>query len=199
MADLADDGELYKRAVTGDRSAVEALVSRHHGDLVLYLRARTRVEGAAEDAVAEAWLQFFRHVKKAGEDPSRALDKPESIRFWLYRTAVNALNTYFRGQGRQAELADRATAEAETQGLTVQDDDDLATLDAIEGEERRVRLRDALSRLGEQCRELLSLMAADPPLSYAEIAELTGRPVGSLGPTRQRCLSQLRRQMGVAG
>lgn len=189
------DGELYKLAVAGERAAVEALVERHHGDLILFLRSKTSAVAAAEDAVAETWLRFFRHLKDAAAEPERVLNKPESVRFWLYRTAVNALNDQFRSSGRQATLADRATSEAQAQGLTSHQPDELADL---EGEERRSALREAFGLLGERCRELLSLLSTDPPLSYAEISDLTGRPVGSIGPTRQRCLAQLRQVMGVA-
>lgn len=189
-----DDGELYKLAVSGRREAVEALVARHHPDLVVYIKAKTNDRAVAEDAVGEAWLRFFRHLKEAAEDPARALDKPESIRFWLYRTALNALRDQFRRSGRQSDLADRATSEARALGTTSHDPDEL---EGLEGEERRSALRAAFTQLSERCRELLSLMLADPPLSYAEIAEIVDRPVGSLGPTRQRCLGELRSVMGV--
>lgn len=188
------DGELYKLAVGGDRAAVEAIVERHHGDLLLFLRSKTNMAAVAEDAVAEAWLRFFRHLKDAAANPDRALNKPESVRFWLYRTAVNALNDHFRSSTRQSELSERVTSEAKTQGQTAFEPDELA---GLEGEARRSALRDAFVHLSDRCRELLSLLATDPPLSYTEISELTGRPVGAIGPTRQRCLASLRRQMGV--
>lgn len=188
------DGELYKLAVAGDRAAVEALVARHQGDLLISIRSKTNVPAAAEDAVAEAWLRFFRHLREASARPERALTKPESVRFWLYRTAFNALNDHFRSSSRQADLAERATVEARAQGRTSYQPDELA---GLEGEERRSTLRDAFARLSEGCRELLALLATDPPLSYADVAELIGRPVGSIGPTRQRCLASLRQEMGA--
>jgi RNA polymerase sigma factor (sigma-70 family) len=162
---------------------------------VVYARSKTRASIVAEDAVAEAWLRFFRQLKHATDDPSRALRKPESLRFWLYRTTLNALNDQFRSSGRQSDVAARVTSEARSMGEISYQPDELAN---IEGEERRLLLRAALARLGEQCRELLTLMAADPPLSYQEIAEILDRPIGSLGPTRKRCLERLRRELGVA-
>ena len=191
---LKSDGELYKLAASGDRQAVQALVERYQADLVLYIRAKTNAPGIAEDAAAETWLRFFRHLKEAQTDPSRALRKPESVRFWLYRTALNAMRDQFRTSSRQAELSDRATNEARAQGLTSFEQNDLAN---IEGEERRSLIREAFAKLNEGCRELLSLMSADPPLSYREIADVVQRPVGSLGPSRQRCLNDLRRHLGV--
>ncbi|MEM9655080.1 MAG: RNA polymerase sigma factor [Actinomycetota bacterium] len=194
MSGNQSDGELYKLAVSGDRSAVETLVERHHADLVLYIKAKTNAHAVAEDAVAETWLRFFRHLKEAAEDPGRALDKPESIRFWLYRTAVNAMRDQFRTSSRQTALSDRVTGEARVRGETSYQPDELA---GIEGAERRSLVREAFAKLTESCRELLSLMSADPPLSYQQIAEVLDRPIGSLGPTRQRCLADLRNHLGV--
>lgn len=188
------DGELYKLAVSGDRAATQVLVGRYHADLVLYIKAKTNAHAVAEDAAAEAWLRFFRHVNEVAEDPSRALNKPESFRFWLYRIALNAMRTQFRSASRQAELSGRATSEAQARGMTSFQPDELA---ALENEERRSAIRDAFTKLGEACRELLTLMSSDPPLSYKEIAELTGRPIGSLGPTRKRCLDDLRQHLGA--
>lgn len=55
-------------------------------------------------------------------------------------------------------------------------------------------LHSGLSRLGERCRALLMALyfeGGEP--GYAEIAARLGLPVGSIGPTRARCLEQLRR------
>jgi DNA-directed RNA polymerase specialized sigma24 family protein len=59
--------------------------------------------------------------------------------------------------------------------------------------EQALALRSAFARLGDDCRQLLTLMLADPPLSYDEISSALDRPRGSLGPSRQRCLDHLRR------
>jgi DNA-directed RNA polymerase specialized sigma24 family protein len=61
--------------------------------------------------------------------------------------------------------------------------------------ERVMGLRLAFSRISDDCRQLLRLVTAEPRLSYDEVAAATGRPRGSLGPTRQRCLDQLRRNL----
>ena len=58
--------------------------------------------------------------------------------------------------------------------------------------ERIAAVRSAFDRLSPHCRELLRLMFSDAKLTYEEIATLVDRPVGSLGPTRGRCLADLR-------
>jgi hypothetical protein len=39
---------------------------------------------------------------------------------------------------------------------------------------------------------LLEMLMADPPVPYTEISHELGLPVGSIGPTRGRCLARLR-------
>jgi len=57
----------------------------------------------------------------------------------------------------------------------------------------------AFAELPPACRRLLLLLLHDPPLPYAEIGEKMGRPVGSIGPSRARCLDKLRRHPAVHG
>ena len=58
--------------------------------------------------------------------------------------------------------------------------------------ERAQVVRDALSRLPSRWQRLLELLMADPPMPYADISDELGLPMGSIGPTRGRCLAQLR-------
>jgi DNA-directed RNA polymerase specialized sigma24 family protein len=51
----------------------------------------------------------------------------------------------------------------------------------------------ALERIPARCQELLRLLAAEPALSYDEIAATMGVPRGWVGPTRARCINHLRR------
>ena len=55
-------------------------------------------------------------------------------------------------------------------------------------------LDQGLSRIDERCRQLLLALYFDPEQpSYAEIAARLGMPIGSIGPTRARCLERLKR------
>jgi DNA-directed RNA polymerase specialized sigma24 family protein len=44
---------------------------------------------------------------------------------------------------------------------------------------------------------MLALLIEDPALSYAEISASLGVPVGSIGPSRRRCLGKLRRHPAI--
>ncbi len=58
--------------------------------------------------------------------------------------------------------------------------------------ERTQMVREAMSCLPRRWQRMLELLMADPPASYAEISDQLGLPVGSIGPTRSRCLARLR-------
>ncbi len=65
--------------------------------------------------------------------------------------------------------------------------------------ERNTAVRLAFARISERCQALLRLLAAPEALSYEEIAAALGMPIGAIGPTRARCLDQLRRTPEMAG
>jgi DNA-directed RNA polymerase specialized sigma24 family protein len=59
--------------------------------------------------------------------------------------------------------------------------------------ERAQVLADLVGQLPSRCRLILHLLSADTPLGYKELSEALGMPIGSIGPTRARCLERLRR------
>jgi DNA-directed RNA polymerase specialized sigma24 family protein len=59
-------------------------------------------------------------------------------------------------------------------------------------DERAQTVRDAMSRLPRRWQRLLEMLMADPPASYADISDELELPIGSIGPTRGRCLARLR-------
>jgi RNA polymerase sigma factor (sigma-70 family) len=58
-------------------------------------------------------------------------------------------------------------------------------------------LREALTALPPACQQMISMLAADPPVPYAEISARLGIPVRSIGPIRARCLEYVRRHPAV--
>ncbi|MDQ1468462.1 MAG: hypothetical protein QOH10_2877, partial [Actinomycetota bacterium] len=59
--------------------------------------------------------------------------------------------------------------------------------------------RQLLDELPSRCQLILQLLGGDEPLSYAELAGVLEMPVGSIGPTRARCLEHLRRRAANRG
>ena len=59
-------------------------------------------------------------------------------------------------------------------------------------------LREAFARLPVSSQRLLALLAADPPVPYAQISAWLGLAIGSIGPNRRRCLDRLRNDPAIA-
>ena len=83
-------------------------------------------------------------------------------------------------------IARRLPDEPAPEGQVVLDDDN-------------ARLWASLGRLTERCQQLLRIVAAEPRPDYSMIAAELDMPVGSIGPTRGRCLDKLRRELVQAG
>ena len=64
--------------------------------------------------------------------------------------------------------------------------------------ERQAALREAFTHLPPAGQQLMTMLVADPPVPYAEISATLGIPVGSIGPTRSRCLDRMRRYPAIA-
>lgn len=110
------------------------------------------------------------------------LRAPEALRGWVVTVARHECYRVLR---QRRHLADAEPPDVQDRSAAEVDDDLLR-------DERRRELAGAFGRLSADCQRLLRLVAAEPPLSYAEIGQVLGRPVGSIGPSRQRCLGKLR-------
>ncbi len=155
--------------------AWQVLLARHTPKMAGVARSFDVDRATADDLVQTAWLRFLeRHDQ---------IRDPGSVGPWLCMVVRNEARRLVtrRRVVPVADGWDRTPAELpeHTAALTADED--------------AVALRSAFARLGEACRQLLTLMTLDPPLSYDEIAAALDRPRGSLGPTRQRCLDQLRK------
>jgi len=174
-SDAADLSTLVSHALGGERVAWEELVRRLKG---VAWRAIGSFDLHAEDrndAFASTFFRLFERLDTVRE--------PEKLPGWVATTARNEVLTILRARQRvrPTDLVDERPA--------VLPDHDEALMDL----ELQTALTAALHRLSPSCQELLRLLTADPPLSYDEISEITGRPRGSIGPSRQRCLEALRR------
>ena len=76
--------------------------------------------------------------------------------------------------------------------------DDTAVEEEILIAERNAALRAGFAELPPRCQQLLAMLMAEPPYSYAEISAMLHIPVGSIGPQRARCLERLRTSRALA-
>ena len=118
---------------------------------------------------------------------SAGLREPAALPGWLATTTRHECLRILRVARRQ----DHVDLPPESQ---MPSDPDVTMIEQeIIVAERDAALRAAFAELPPGCHELLSMLMSDPPCAYADISATLGIPVGSIGPTRARCLNRLRR------
>ncbi len=168
---------LVSAASEGDRDAWNAIVRRYAG-LVWTVARSFRLSAAdAADVSQATWLRLVEHLHTVHE--------PAGLGSWLATTSR-----------REALAVLRKRREIPTSYPDRADDRQAPPWQRLFTDERDKELWRAFERLPERCRTLLRLLVIEPVASYAEAAAALDLPVGSLGPTRARCLQTLRGYMG---
>jgi len=134
-------------------------------------------ESDAADVVQTTWLRLLQHIDR--------IQYPDRIGSWL---AATARNECLRGlAARKRVVLGQDDEDFQIVGVYDQEIDERLLAD-----ERAQVVRDALSRLPRRWQRLLEMLMANPPVPYTDISDQLGLPIGSIGPTRGRCLAQLR-------
>jgi RNA polymerase sigma factor (sigma-70 family) len=180
-AEVSEVRALVLSAAAGDQLAWSRLVSRYHGAVVATVRGMGLGQADVADVSQTTWLRLFQHID--------TLHHPERVRGWLVTTARNEALRLLR-QGKRETASDDLTEvamESPEHGMD----------GALIAAEQKEVVDVALQALSPRCARLVRLLVADKSSTYAEVAAQLGMPVGSLGPTRTRCLALLRRQQTV--
>jgi RNA polymerase sigma factor (sigma-70 family) len=170
-------GNLLRRARDGDNQAWSRLVERYNSMVWSIVRSFRLSPDDGRDAVQTVWLRLVENLDRIKE--------PDAIGTWLGTTARNECLSHLRRRGRQAIPVDTADKEIEDVRAAAPDEGILVR-------ERDAAVWAALSRVSERCQQLLRILAASPPPSYQEVSAVLDMPMGSIGPTRARCLEKLR-------
>lgn len=168
--------ELLVAAGAGNQQAWNTLVDRY-GRLVWSVVRGFRFDSAtAADVSQTVWLRLVEHCDRIRD--------PERLASWLATTARN-----------ESIRASRRLARAVPTEFSIEVPDDTAPpLDErLLDDEQLQEVLGAFGEISPKCREILELLCTDPPLDYEAISEILGMPVGSIGPTRSRCIDRLRR------
>jgi RNA polymerase sigma factor (sigma-70 family) len=173
-----DDAELIlivEQARAGANAAWETLIERF-GGLVAAIARRCRLNDADVAEVCQTtWLRLVENLDR--------IQQPERIGAWLATTS----------RRESLRIATRHTAVSATDVLFLLADDEADPLDAALLKEEQARMvRVAAERLSPRCQRLLGVLMSDDDLPYKTIAEQLSMPIGSIGPTRGRCLEHLR-------
>ena len=170
---MAEVAELVRAAAQGDQVAWDELVDRYNGLVWSVARSHRLSAVDASDVVQTTWLRLVEHLGR--------LQDPERVGAWLATTARRESLRTLRLSARLVpteELPEAATGERLDAALLAQ--------------ERDRALWQAFGGLSERCQSLLRILIAEPAPSYEVVGAALDMPIGSIGPTRQRCLERLR-------
>lgn len=173
------NAELVARAKLRDEDAWREIVRRHLPLLWSVARSVRLREADAADVCQHAWLALAENLHR--------LQDPAKLSGWLITTARHEALRVLKVRGRELPVDLWGPPEP----------DFPSPEELVLADDRAVRLWRAFAGLSEQCRGILRLVAYAPGLTYRDVAEAVGIPVGSLGPTRSRCLAVLRRRVGA--
>jgi RNA polymerase sigma factor (sigma-70 family) len=176
---------LVARVCEGDQEAWDELIERY-APLVWSICQRYGLSRPDIDDVSQSvWLLLVENIG--------GLREAAALPGWLATTTGREVLRVLR-VARRHEHADLPP-----DGQIPLGPDTATVEEELIAAERNAALRAALAELQGRCHDLLSLLVADPPMAYADISTELGIPVGSIGPTRSRCLDQLRRSPHLAG
>jgi RNA polymerase sigma factor (sigma-70 family) len=175
----ADEDDLVfvvAEARAGSGEAWETLVERF-GGMVAAIARRCRLREADVAEVCQTtWLRLVENLDR--------IEQPERLGGWLATTS----------RRESLRIATRGVMVSASDEMNLLADEQLEPPDAaLLRDEQATAVRMAAERLPPRCQRLLGLLMGGDDLPYKEIAEQLNMPIGSLGPTRGRCLEHLRR------
>lgn len=175
------DEELVMACRGGDESAWEAITLKYQSLLFSIPRRAGLSRDLASDVLQEVFVTLFRKLDQ--------LEKPEFLKAWLVTTTrhktIHLIKRETRGRPISIDDVDHEHA------FEIPDKSPLAD-DALIRLERETQIEAAFTHLDDRCRRLLVMLYMESEaISYAEIAENLQLPLGSIGPTKARCLQKL--------
>jgi RNA polymerase sigma factor (sigma-70 family) len=180
-------GGLVRAAAAGDQVSWERLVDLFSGLIWSIARAHGLSRSDAADVSQTTWLKLVEYVGRL-RDPNR-------VGAWLAATARHECIRSLRRTARHMPAGHGIDLE----DLPVPVVESSSEEDAILTSERDAVLWRSLQALPERCRLLIRILLAEPRPSYEDVAEALEMPIGSIGPTRARCLERLRQDAELAG
>jgi RNA polymerase sigma factor (sigma-70 family) len=182
------DNKLVRECLSGSREAWEALVTRYSRLIYGIALRRGLSQDDAADVFQTVCVKLLANLEKLKDD--------QHLTGWMITTAKNECTHLFRQKQRLHMPLPFKDGE-ELMALAADDPWPQEILLRLE-EEQLVRRE--VENLSGRCRQLIDLLyLADPPLSYEDVSRMMEMPVGSIGPTRARCLKCLKERLEKLG
>jgi RNA polymerase sigma factor (sigma-70 family) len=178
---VQEDIELFNRCRNRDGKAWEALVMKYRRLIYTIPRRAGLSEAQADDVFQSVFEALFTQIDR--------IEHPTRLHAWLVTIAKrDTMRT--RASGARHHSIDES--DEVNDYVSEIADERMLPDEALESLSEFHRVRWALDKLGPPCQGLLEALYDDEPMSYSELSQHVGIPVGSIGPTKARCLAKLR-------
>jgi RNA polymerase sigma factor (sigma-70 family) len=167
---------LVDAARQGSDEALGQLVTEFSPLLWQVARAAGLGASDAEDVLQVTWMRLLEHL-----DDIRT---PSALAGWLVVTT--------KREAWRVRAAGRRQLPADQESFAELPDERPGSEEQVIVEDQHRRLWAAFRQLSPRCQELLRIVAFVPRPDYATVAAELGMQIGSIGPTRGRCLAKLR-------
>jgi RNA polymerase sigma factor (sigma-70 family) len=178
LYDAATDA--FRRWRMGDDPALDDLVRIMSPVLWHVVRATGLDREATEDVVQNTWLTLVRSADSVRD--------AQAITRWLCTAARREAWRISKSATRLRPVEDDVLAARLPEASSPESE--------VVTNDENALLWEALTRLPERCQKLLRIVAWEPRPDYSSVAQSLEMPIGSIGPTRRRCLDKLRLELG---
>jgi len=186
---VKQDSTLVKECLSGNRKAWEILVERYSRLIYSIALRRGLGEEDAADVFQTVCVKLLANLEKLKND--------QHLIGWMITTAKYECSHLLRQKYRQHTSLSQDTGNSKLENIVAEDE---LPMDQIIQLQEEDMVRQAVEELGPRCQQLINMLyLSTPPLSYAEVAAQLDVPVGSIGPTRARCLKTLKDKLVKAG
>lgn len=175
-----NDDELVALFCEGNSQAFEELVLRYKNSLYQYILSLVKDEGAAEDLFQDVFISLFKHAQ--------TYKREGKFKSWLFLTARNKVLNYFRDR-KQADSLDKTDDDGNAYLQDTLAGNERAALDELSWQEWQETVRQALEKLPPRQKEMMYLRQY---MSFQEIADTVGRPLGTVLADCHRAVKKLR-------
>lgn len=175
--DPNDVAAAVQRAAAGDEAAWAQLVEAFGGMLWAVASGFRLGPADSSEVVQSTWLRLVENLGR--------ITQPEALGGWLATTARREALRLLRRRAHENVADDESRFDGSSPLAEAGPEDHALDRD------RARRLWHAFDRLPDNCRALLHLLSV-LLMSYSEVSEALDMPVGSIGPTRSRCLGRLK-------
>jgi RNA polymerase sigma factor (sigma-70 family) len=172
----------FSRWSDGDAAGLDDLVRVMTPVLWHVVRSYRLPQDIAEDVIQTAWMALVRRRE--------AILDAEAVGGWLTTTA--------RREAWRVSRSDARVVSASDEDLAPRLPRQRSAEQAAVANDEQDRLWAAVQTLDDRCQKLLRIVAFEHRPDYGRVAEQLDMPVGSIGPTRGRCLAKLKTALADA-